>query len=173
MRAVRMAARRISPSFLIFDRDFTIVMRSPELDLDGMLSPQFVERMTAALRRTAAERADGGLTFEPIDDETVLRIVPLAGERFDSTAVFIERIEDRGSVTSAAVQYSLTRRESEVLSLVVHSRTSAEIAERLSITEATVGDHVKSLMRKMKCTRRSELIARVYHLDQRTPIDLT
>jgi DNA-binding CsgD family transcriptional regulator len=164
-QAVRNAARRLSPSFLIFDSELAIVMRSPELDMEGMLEPLFVERVVQALRRTAPERADGGLTFEAIDDETILRMVPLAGKRSGSTAVFIERIEDRRSVTLAAVEYRLTPRETEVLDLLVRSRTSAEIADRLSISETTVGDHVKSVMRKVNCSRRSELIARVYKLD--------
>ena len=30
----------------------------------------------------------------------------------------------------------------------------------------SVADHVKNVMRKMECTRRSELIARVFHLDR-------
>jgi DNA-binding CsgD family transcriptional regulator len=161
-----LAARRLSPTFLIFDGDLTIVMRSPELELDGMLEPSFVEQIRQVLGRAALERAAGSLAFYAISDETVLRIVPLSGERSGSTAVFIERIKDRGSVVASAALRGLTRRETEVLGLLVRSLTGAEIAAQLSIAETTVADHVKNVMRKMECTRRSELIARVFHLDR-------
>jgi DNA-binding CsgD family transcriptional regulator len=164
-RAVRLAARRLSPSFLIFDADLTIVMRSPELELAGMLEPSFVEQIRYALGRAALERTAGSLAFHALGDEAVLRIVPLSGERSGSTAVFIERIEEEGSVAASAALRGLTRREAEVLGLLVRSLTGAEMAAQLSIAETTVADHVKSVMRKMDCSRRSELIARVYHLD--------
>ncbi len=49
-----------------------------------------------------------------------------------------------------------------MLELLVAGLTTAEIAERLCISEGTVGDHVKSLFRKTRTNKRSELVARVF-----------
>lgn len=159
-RAVHLAARRMPPGLLIFDRDLAVAMQSPDIDVTKILP-----RIMQALHRTATEREGGAPTFEAIDSETVLRIVRLTGDRRRFTAVFIERVGNRGSAATAARRYALTKRETEVLALVVQSFTSGQVANRLCIAEATVGDHIKSLMRKMKCTKRSELIARVYNLE--------
>lgn len=160
----RIAASRVAPEFLILSREFDVMIVSPGLDVDAIL-----DRVKQAVARTLAERADGGQVFEQIDDTTLVRIVPLAGEYQQYTAVFVERVGDRGSTRSAATRYRLTRRETEVLGLVVRSHTTAQIADALCITQATVADHIKSLMRKTKCSRRSELIARVYNLDHESP----
>jgi DNA-binding CsgD family transcriptional regulator len=163
-QAQRIAALRIAPEFLIISRDYEVVIVSPGLDEEAVLEP-----VRQALRRTARERADGGQIFEQIDETTVMRIVPLSGEYAQYTAVFIERVGDRGSTSAAARRYRLTKREAEVLDLLVRNATTAQIAEMLCITPATVRDHVKSLMRKTACSRRSELTARVYHLDHDRP----
>ena len=160
----RIAARRIAPEFLIIGRERSVVVVSPGFDAGTMLEP-----IKQALDRTASERADGGQVFEQVDETTLVRIVPLAGEYAQYTAVFIERVGDRGSTGATANRYHLTKRETEVLELVVRSHTTVQIAEMLCITQATVGDHIKSLMRKTKCSRRSELIARVYKLDHESP----
>jgi DNA-binding CsgD family transcriptional regulator len=163
-RVRAIAARRIAPDFMILSRECDVVIVSPGLDADN-----FIERVKQALGRTTAERADGGQAFDQIDETTLVRIVPLAGEYSQYTAVFIERVGDRGSTGAAARRYGLTKRETEVLELVVRSCTNAQIAEALCIASVTVGDHLKSMMRKTKCARRSELIARVYNLDHESP----
>ena len=160
----RIAERRIAPAFLIVSREYDVVIVSPGLDAERILP-----RVKQALERTLTERADGGQVFEQIDETTLVRIVPLEGAYDHYTAVFIEPIADRGTTRAAARRYGLTRRETDVLKLVVRSKSTAEIADTLCITLATVGDHVKNLMRKMKCSRRSELIARVYNLDHDSP----
>ena len=54
----------------------------------------------------------------------------------------------------------VSRREAEVLDLVVESRTNAEIAARLFISERTVESHVSSLLRKLDASDRRDLIRR-------------
>jgi DNA-binding CsgD family transcriptional regulator len=51
-----------------------------------------------------------------------------------------------------------TRRESQVLLLLGHGRTSKEIAALLGITVGTVSNHRKSLCRKLKVHSTAELI---------------
>jgi DNA-binding CsgD family transcriptional regulator/tetratricopeptide (TPR) repeat protein len=54
----------------------------------------------------------------------------------------------------------VTRRENDVLRLVGQGATNAEIAERLVLSRRTVEHHVASLLRKLDCTNRSQLVSR-------------
>lgn len=104
-----------------------------------------------------------GLTFEQLDAEVMLRIIPLVGSETACYAVFIEPVKSRNAVEAAVKRYEVSRRESDVLELLVAGLTTPQIAERLCISEGTVGDHVKSLFRKTRTNKRSELVARIFH----------
>ena len=54
----------------------------------------------------------------------------------------------------------VTRREHDVLSLIGQGATNAEIAERLVLSRRTVEHHVASLLRKLDCANRSQLVSR-------------
>jgi DNA-binding CsgD family transcriptional regulator len=56
----------------------------------------------------------------------------------------------------------LTRREEQVLQLVAHGLSNAQIAERLYIVEGTAKTHVKSVLRKLGAANRAEAGA-MYH----------
>jgi len=58
----------------------------------------------------------------------------------------------------------LTRREVEVLALLVEGRRQQEIADRLSISDKTVATHIQNLLGKFAVHSRAELIARAYLL---------
>jgi DNA-binding NarL/FixJ family response regulator len=53
---------------------------------------------------------------------------------------------------------ALTRRESEVLSLLAQGMTNKEIAERLVISERTAKFHVSSILRKLAADNRTEAV---------------
>ena len=59
-----------------------------------------------------------------------------------------------------ALRDLLTRRELEVLGLMVAGETNAGIARHLVVSEGTVKFHVKNILRKMHAANRAEAIAR-------------
>ncbi len=54
----------------------------------------------------------------------------------------------------------LTSREREVAGLVVQAQSNRAITERLVLSERTVESHVRSILAKLGCTNRTELVAR-------------
>ncbi|WP_462202653.1 helix-turn-helix domain-containing protein [Frankia sp. CcWB3] len=54
----------------------------------------------------------------------------------------------------------LTPREHEVAALVVQAMSNREIAARLVLSERTIESHVRSILAKLGCTNRTELVAR-------------
>ena len=53
----------------------------------------------------------------------------------------------------------LTERERQVFLMVVDGLTNSAIADRLQISRRTVETHIRTVLRKMGVTRRSELIS--------------
>jgi DNA-binding NarL/FixJ family response regulator len=68
-------------------------------------------------------------------------------------------VPDASPSASAAAQYDLTRRELEVLRLLVEGRSDREIAEALFISPKTVGTHVVNLLGKLGVPSRAAAIA--------------
>ncbi|MDQ2586734.1 response regulator transcription factor [Saccharothrix yanglingensis] len=56
----------------------------------------------------------------------------------------------------------ITRRETDVLRLLVHGRTNSEMARNLSLTESTVKFHVQNLLRKLRLPNRASAVAYAY-----------
>jgi DNA-binding NarL/FixJ family response regulator len=70
----------------------------------------------------------------------------------------------RSSVTEDGHEPQLTRRELEVLNLLVEGRRQKEIAAQLVISQKTVATHIQNLLGKFSVHSRAELIARAYLL---------
>ena len=62
--------------------------------------------------------------------------------------------------TSRALPSTLTPREHEVLKLMASGRTNPAIAQELFITDGTVKQHVKHILRKLGASNRSEAVVR-------------
>jgi len=58
----------------------------------------------------------------------------------------------------------LTRRETEVLTLLVEGRRQKEIADQLVISQKTVATHIQNLLGKFGVHSRAELLAHAYRL---------
>jgi DNA-binding CsgD family transcriptional regulator len=160
-RITRISQRREAPRFLICDAFMNLIFASPEIDL--ALSSK--ETLALLAHPCQESRAGKATVFHTYDNETVLRIIPLDAALAGCVAIFVDSFSHRGSIFEAAKTFGLTKRESEVLQLLVRGKTNSEIAETLSVAESTVGDHVKSVMRKAKTSKRVELISRVFDLD--------
>jgi two-component system response regulator NreC len=94
----------------------------------------------------------------------------MAGRRYLSPPLSERAIEAyvakaAGGHPSPTARGPITIRETEVMNLISDGKTNAEIAAQLSISVRTVEHHRASLMRKLKCRNKAELIR--YALDQR------
>ena len=70
-----------------------------------------------------------------------------------------------GRSTAPAKTFQLTKRETQVLRLVVTGKSNPQIAKTLFVAESTVADHVKSIMRKMDVNKRIEIMSKLFHLE--------
>ena len=75
--------------------------------------------------------------------------------------VLLEKVVEKRSVDfeGAKVKFDLSKREVEVLRVIHEGLNNKEIADRLFISEQTVKDHTRSIMRKVGVNSRSSLIA--------------
>ena len=85
---------------------------------------------------------------------------PAGGEKPQHIIVLMERIVEKHEVDfeKAKEDYHLSKREVEVLQCVCRGLTNKEIAKTKFISEHTVKDHIKKIMRSMGVNSRSELL---------------
>jgi DNA-binding CsgD family transcriptional regulator/tetratricopeptide (TPR) repeat protein len=106
----------------------------------------------AAARASLREAAD---TARELDAKPLLAAIAHVAERagLDISA------SSAGEERQAARGYGLTRREMEVLRLLVDGRTNRQIAGELFIGEKTAGTHVSSILGKLDVASRAEAAA--------------
>jgi DNA-binding CsgD family transcriptional regulator len=76
---------------------------------------------------------------------------------------------EAGGDDRAVFQDLLSRRELEVLRLIVRGESNGSIAAQLVIAEPTVKFHVVNLLRKLHVSNRAEAVARYHRLVRRRP----
>lgn len=83
------------------------------------------------------------------------------GKKASHIMILLERVVEKHTVNleEVALRYHLSLREVEVVGLICGGHTNREIGEKLYISEHTVKDHLKNIMRKMKVTTRNEMVA--------------
>ncbi len=74
--------------------------------------------------------------------------------------VLIEKIIEKHDIDyeKAQIEFKLSGRELEVLRAICKGLSNKEISKRLFITEYTVKDHMKKILRKMDVTSRNQII---------------
>ena len=147
--------------FYIVDAELVVHLRRGE----NMGSQ--ANRLPDDIYRAARELLDS----EPADTAVVpvrrdlalrmLRVYSGAGKRY---ALFLEPYHARDFVLAAVKRYVLTLREGTVLDLILRGTSTSDIAERLTITEGTVHQHVKNLGAKIGVTKRNAIVATVLGL---------
>jgi DNA-binding CsgD family transcriptional regulator len=75
--------------------------------------------------------------------------------------ILLERVVEKHTIDLQEIgqRHRLSPREVEVVGLVCEGRTNREIGEKLYISEHTVKDHLKNIMRKMEVATRNEMVA--------------
>ncbi len=101
-----------------------------------------------------------------LGDGRVLRLVPLVGASGQTYVLSVELDGNRNGLTRAARRFQLTRRESEVLALILDGASAAEIAGMLHIAENTVQGYFKRLLSKTNSRNRPAMVANVLDWDR-------
>ncbi len=105
----------------------------------------------------------GALDFleKPFDDEVLLRLVDKALKRAD------EMRHEQGELNEIQICHeSLSRREKEVMNLVVTGKANREIAEELGISPKTVEVHRARVMSKMRASSLPVLVQQAARLTE-------
>jgi len=97
----------------------------------------------------------------------LFRGFPLAPHSRDDDAcmlVLMERIGRERRIVSeqAKDQFRLTDREVEIVKYISEGWTNKEIAQHLDISEHTVKEHVRHLLKKTKSTTRTGILAQIF-----------
>lgn len=93
---------------------------------------------------------------EAIRDLSLRYLEPPASQPMDDKGRDLRgHIESR--ILTFAAHHGLSRREREVLGLVMEGRTNHEVAGTLYLAEGTIKAHVHNIMKKCGCSRREEL----------------
>jgi len=77
--------------------------------------------------------------------------------------VLIERVSNtrKINIKNAGQRYRLSKRETEVISLLVMGYKNKEIADKLYICVYTIEDHLKKIMKKMRVKNRTSVFAKL------------
>jgi DNA-binding CsgD family transcriptional regulator len=158
--AIATARRRRAPRVVIVNEAAQIVMTSSDPAEGDAADMPFSATLTATLI-AEIESGKSSEVFALVSPTTVVRATPLNGSTGRFYALFVEYVESRDLLANASESYGLSLRELDVLRLVLHGMSTAEIAHRLCIAATTVHAHVKNIARKTKSTKRTEILAKL------------
>jgi DNA-binding CsgD family transcriptional regulator len=96
-----------------------------------------------------------------LDGHRFVRVTRLDGDTDTLYAVTVEYFRGGDSLSRAARKYGLTRREIEVLALILEGARATEIARSLQIAETTVQGYYKRLLSKTQSRTRPSMVANV------------
>jgi DNA-binding CsgD family transcriptional regulator len=178
LRASDRISERASPWVIIIDRDFRTVLTSQGTHHDK-IGQEFLDPKARRLR-PAIEKVVRDLVASPSDatqgrsnrfavvpPNYILRVIALDGDTQRFMAVMIEQVRHSDSLTRAAKGYSLSPRETEVLSLILDGASAPEIASTLCLAESTVQGYFKHLLSKTNSRNRPSMVAKILGWDGR------
>lgn len=161
------ARTRSAPAIVVLDENLSVeyvsrqrrLRRSTRWSFGGGRLPMAIERRVREITapwHDPSQRIED--TFMPSCD-VIVRVVPIERTRRYGIALVLEPYESRSLLGDAIRRFRLTNRELEVVALLFSGLGTQAIAKRLSISDATVNDHVKRLLSKTHCANRTELAA--------------
>ena len=130
-----------------------IKMQHPQVQVLALTSFHDRERVQKAMQAGAAGYLVKGVSANELAE--AIRVAH-AGQTIlspEATKAFIKPDEPR-----AGLGHDLTRREQEVLALLVKGLSNAEIAQQLTITISTTKHHVSAILSKLGAASRAEAV---------------
>ncbi len=176
---------RTSPGILVFNGSLQLLYMNREArglcaritqagsgyPATGVLPPDIAalcEEMVAALRdRPDPKDWEQGQVRRVAGDPerpVLLRgvVIPSPGGPAEArVVVLLEEIGSRKAVARTKERYQLTDREQTVIIYLLKGLTNKQIASRLLVTEQTVKEHLKRIMRKTQTTTRTALLVQI------------
>jgi DNA-binding CsgD family transcriptional regulator len=122
----------------------------------GLRELKGAPKVEALLLRSALDEGCTAFEVTPLRGSSGTVVGFLAIRRLGSAYVLASR-EHR--VSRAARRWALTRRQSQVLSLIAEGASNARIAAQLGISERTAEDHVAAILSRAAASTRSALLA--------------
>jgi DNA-binding CsgD family transcriptional regulator len=159
-----------APSFVVVDSRCRIRYASEGGEGDVDLQRIIVNRarlqpdVEGFVRELAAESQDEPappVRFNFLEDFRILRVVRVTGGEGTVFILSIEEDKNHSSLLRAARRHELTRRETEVLGLILDGSSAGEIAEALAISEHTVQGYFKRLLYKTGARNRVSMVAAI------------
>ncbi len=165
---------RSSPGVLVLDRNHKLLYANQEalklLNNSREIPPE-VQRLCEELKAQGQEHASGAAPGDscallwregepPCSIRAFLIGAHAKGRPATHIMVLVEKVTEQHSLNlkRAKSQYGLSDREIEVVALVAQGLSNKEIGSRLFISEHTIKDHIKNIMRKTGAASRSEII---------------
>jgi DNA-binding CsgD family transcriptional regulator len=146
----RSAGSRQPPALFVVDSEGRLHSRAEAAISWEEIAP----RALALLARVQHDGAAGHVV--EIGERLSVRVVPLNDGTY---VVMAEHLRTRNPIPAFTLRHGLTKRESEVAGCLLEGTGTAEIAERLGISPATVVLHVKRILAKTGTRTRVDLVA--------------
>jgi DNA-binding CsgD family transcriptional regulator len=127
--------------------------------------PHTIQAVALEARRRARDANEEGLVSRSRARTRRGQWVTLHASTLGSSeqvAVFVEPSRPLEIASLILRAYGLTKREGEIVRLVLHGLDTEQIAEALGISLYTVQDHLKSIFDKAGVSSRKELVARIF-----------
>ncbi|MEO6990200.1 MAG: LuxR C-terminal-related transcriptional regulator [Candidatus Baltobacteraceae bacterium] len=96
-----------------------------------------------------------------LDERRAVHLSRLVSDGETLFALIIEPDRNRDSISRAINRFKLTRRQTEVLVLVLHGASAGEIADLLSISEYTAQGYIKTLLSKTDSRNRPAMVGKI------------
>jgi DNA-binding CsgD family transcriptional regulator len=167
-----------APGLVVLDEEWTVESLTPgaerwlselpdgDWEGQGKLPPSVLAVAGRALRTAEGESAPGEVALARVLSTEgrwiVLHGASLVAAGSRRVAVIVEAAHPARITPLLMTAYGLTEREQDVTRLVLCGDSTAQIADRLSVSPHTVQQHLKSVFEKTGVRSRRELVGRVF-----------